>query len=59
MKKFRVWTKNFNGGFSIMTDWQSKSSCRKMILGRWGHWPPFAFISSAQSTESFIRANGD
>uniref|UniRef100_A0A6M3LN19 Uncharacterized protein n=1 Tax=viral metagenome TaxID=1070528 RepID=A0A6M3LN19_9ZZZZ len=56
---YKVWTKNCDGKFSIMTAWQSRGACRRMILGRWGHWPPWAFISKAQTTESFIRANGD
>jgi hypothetical protein len=55
--KFRVWTLNFNGGVSLMTDWQTLANCKKMILGRWGHWPPFAFMSAAKTAESFRRAN--
>jgi hypothetical protein len=55
---YRVWTKDFNEKYIIMTDWQSYSKCRKMIIGRWKHWPPFAFISKAKTTESFIRYNG-
>ena len=42
-----------------MTDWETKRGCKKMIVGRWGHWPPFAFISEAQNVDSFIRYNGD
>ena len=56
---YRVWTKDFDEKYTIMTDWQSYSKCRKMIIGRWGHWPPFAFISKAKTTESFIRYNGE
>lgn len=55
--KFRVWTANANGGVSIMTDWQTRGKCKAMILGRWRHWPPFAFISTARTEESFRRAN--
>lgn len=55
---YRVWTKDFNGKYTIMTDWQSYHKCKNMITGRWGHWPPFAFISKAKTTETFIRFNG-
>lgn len=57
--KYRVWTKNFNGGVSIMTDWSTYAQCRKMIVGRWGHWPPFAFISACQDSKSFRRYHGE
>ena len=56
---YRVWTKNDFGGYTIMTDYQSYTKCRKMIIGRWGHGPPWAFISKAQSVESFVRYNGE
>jgi len=56
---FRVWTKNCNETYSIMTDWQTYSACKKMILGRWGHWPCWAYISKAQNTETFKQYNGE
>ena len=56
---FRVWTKNCDGGYSIMTDWMSRSKCKRFIKSRWGHWPPFAYISKARSTDNFIRYNGE
>lgn len=55
---YRVWTKNYNGGFSVMTDWQSMADCRKFVLGRWGHNPPFAYISKATCSDTFVRYNG-
>lgn len=56
---YRVWTKNFNGTVTIMNDWTSRRECREMIIGRWGHWPPFAFVSKCKDEESFRRHNGD
>ena len=60
-RKYRVWTKNASCcvQLSVMTDWMTWSRCRQFIIGRWGHWPPWAFISACQSSESFIRYNGD
>ena len=58
---YRVWTKNSSSTapLSVMTEWQSYRACRRYILGRWGHWPPFAFISRCETAESFRRHNGD
>ena len=59
---YRVWTKDCGGSiasYTILCDWTTYSKCRKTILGRWGHYPPFAFISKAQTVESFIRYNGE
>lgn len=47
-RRYRVITEDANGGYSIMTDWQTRTACRKFILARWGHWPPFAHISSGR-----------
>ena len=46
-RQYRVVTTDHNGGVSILCDWQSRAACRRYIIGRWGHWPPFAHISSA------------
>ena len=56
---FRVWTKNAFGSYPIMNDWTTKSKCKNLIVGRWGHWPPWAYISKAKTQESFIRYNGE
>ena len=56
---YRVWTKDFNQSYTIMTDWQTYAECKRMIIGRWGHWPPFTYISKARSIQSFIRYNGE
>lgn len=56
---YRVWTRNAFGNQLIMTDWTTKAKCRRFILGRWGHWPPFASISKAKDRETFIRYNGE
>ena len=55
---YRVWTKDFIDKYSIMTAHQSYTKCRHFIIGRWGHWPGFAFISQAKDLETFIRYNG-
>lgn len=55
---YRVWTKNCNGTVTPISDWETRSMCRKIIVGRWHHWPPFAFISRAKTEASFRRANG-
>jgi hypothetical protein len=54
---YRVWTKNWDESRSILTDWQTKAQCRRYIVGRWGHWPPFACISKAKNLDSFLRYN--
>lgn len=58
MKRYRVWTKNGDGSYSIMNDWNTWHFCRKLIINRWGHWPPWAFISQAKNRENFIKHNG-
>jgi hypothetical protein len=58
VKKYRVWTKDWDGGLTVLTDWETRNFCRKVIVGRWGHWPPFAFISQAKSRVTFMHANG-
>ena len=54
---YRVWTKDFRDGCSIMTDWQTYTQCKRFIIGRWHHWPPFAFVSKAKNAENFFRYN--
>ena len=58
MRVARVWTKDSDGGYSVMTGWMSRGKCKQVIMGRWGHWPPFAYISEARNMETFIRYNG-
>lgn len=52
---YRVWTVNANNTVSCTTDWMSRANCKRNIIGRWGHWPPWAYISSAKSSISFKR----
>ena len=59
MRRYRVWTKDFDGSVTIMTDWLTRNACKKMIHGRWGHLPPFAIISSIQTVDKFIRRYGE
>lgn len=54
---YRVWTINCNGTVSCITDWMSYTQCRKTIIGKWGHWPPFAYISRAKNANSFCKYN--
>lgn len=56
---YRVWTKNSGGSVSIMTDWQTRGACRRMILGRWGCYPGFAFVSKCRSVERFQAIYGE
>lgn len=58
-REYRVWTKNAFGSYSVMNDWTTYAKCLRFIIARWGHVPPWAFISQAQTTENFIRANGE
>ena len=58
MRVYRVWTKDRDGGYTVMTGWMSRSKCKRTILGRWAYWPPFAYISGASNQENFIRYNG-
>jgi hypothetical protein len=59
MKKVRLWTKDMGEKYTVMSDWKSAGDCKRQIIGRWGHWPPFAFISQAKTLANFIRYNGD
>lgn len=58
MKRYRVITRNFKGGISIMTDWLTYNACRKFIVSRWKHWPPFAVISSIADIDKLNRKYG-
>jgi len=63
-RKVRVWTKDAfgrkeGGNYTIMTDWISESQAKRFIIGRWGHWPPFAFISAAKDSDAFRRVYGE
>ena len=55
----RVWTKDFRMKYTCWTDWMTVAQCKNWIINRYGHWPPFAYISSAQTTDAFIDANGE
>ena len=54
---YRVWTLNDNHTVSVLTDWQSYGACQHTLVARWGHWPPWAFISRAKTTAAFLKAN--
>ena len=59
--KYRVWTINFNprdheeNSCTIITDWTTRSNCEKIIIGRYGHHPPWAIISSCKKRSYFIK----
>lgn len=38
-----------------MTDWMTRNDCKRFVLGRWGHFPPFAIISTIKLIEKFAR----
>ena len=52
--QYHVWTLNFNDTVSRMFT-GSRAQCRKFIIGRWGHWPPFAVISQIEDPERFKK----
>jgi hypothetical protein len=49
-----VWTINCSGSVSCLFS-DTYAACRKYIVGRWGHWPPFAIISQIETSEKFKR----
>lgn len=57
--KYRVFTKNYFGSVSIMTNFMTRRMCEKFCLGRWGHIPPFAYITTCKDRNSFRRVYGD
>lgn len=44
-RTFYVKTRNFNDTHTVMFK-GTRRQCEKFIVGRWGHWPPFATIHS-------------
>ena len=46
----RVVTRDFGDKYTVMFE-GTRAQCRAFILGRWGHWPPFAAIT--QRTGNF------
>lgn len=58
MKRYRIITADWGGGirfsYSILSEWQSRRACVRQIIGRWGHWPPFAFISTSDN-DRYLR----
>lgn len=49
-----VWTLNFRDTESLVFS-GTYHACRKYIIGRWGHWPPFAIISQIEDPQKFKR----
>jgi len=53
----RVVTTDCSGAVTVHTDWLTYGQCQRYILARWGHWPPWAFVSRA-SGERLRRLYG-
>lgn len=45
----KVVTRNFGGTYTVWCE-GSRSDCEKWILGRYGHFPPFAAICTIRRT---------
>ena len=45
MKMYRVVTRNFGEKYSVVYE-NIKSRCEKYVCLRWGHWPPWAAVTS-------------
>lgn len=45
---YRVVVRNSNESYNVMRE-GTRAECRHMILARWGHWPPFAVITTRTS----------
>jgi hypothetical protein len=41
----RVVTRNFGDTYTVMKE-GTRAECRRFIIARWGHWPPFAAITT-------------
>ena len=53
---FRVWTVNaFDPKASCLTGWMGRGACQRYIVGRWGHIPPWAHVSTCKSVDTFMR----
>jgi hypothetical protein len=48
MNTLRVVTRDSNGSYTVLFS-GTRSECRAFMLGRWGHFPPFAAITSRTS----------
>ena len=55
---WRVWAKNMDETVHCLTNWLSYAQCKTFILNRWNHHPPFACISKARTTKSFLEYYG-
>lgn len=58
MRLYRVWTRNVRNCIILHTSWESRKECQKYVLGRWGHHPPFAYISRAKNVSTFRQRYG-
>ena len=52
--KFNVVTRDHGDTYTLMFS-GTRSECRRMILGRWGHWPSFAAITTRTHNFQHIR----
>lgn len=51
---FRVVSRDWGDKYSVLFE-GTRSQCRRYILGRWGHWPPFAAITTRASNFHHVR----
>lgn len=42
---YYVVTANAFGSYSVLHQ-GARAACRRYIVGRWGHWPPFVHITT-------------
>lgn len=49
-----VWTINSNETVSCLFS-GTRTQCRNFIVGRWGHWPPFAVVSQIECASKFRK----
>jgi hypothetical protein len=51
---YRVVTRDWGDKYSVMFE-GTRAQCRQYILGRWGHWPPFAAITTRTTNFQHVR----
>jgi hypothetical protein len=54
-KNYRVWHIIIGNEIMAYSDWMTYTDCKKSIIGRSGHWPPWAIISSAKTERGIKR----
>jgi hypothetical protein len=52
--QYHVVTRDHGDSYSLMFS-GTRAECRRYIIGRWGHWPPFAAITTRTRNFQHIR----